>query len=256
MTRLLLSGETRGDWGIGRRDKYNVMKNHIGTWINPLFIIGLALLLFNSCEKDNGENNPSNTVTDIEGNIYHTVTIGLQVWMVENLRTTRYNDGTPIPVVPDNLYWSRLTTGAYSDYDNTPDSSKIYGKLYNWYAVNDARKLAPVGWHVPSDEEWGILLTYLGGESVAGGKLKETGTDHWESPNVGATNEYGFTALPGGRRDFSGTFNFIRHNGYFWSSTEWNTPSAYYKFMFYNGSHVAWLAYHKTQGLSVRCIRD
>jgi uncharacterized protein (TIGR02145 family) len=232
------------------------MKKYIGIWIKPLFFIGMALLLINSCEKDDGENNHSNTVTDIDGNIYHFDTIGTQVWMVENLRTTRYNDGSSIPAVADNLYWSSLTTGAYCDYDNIPDSSKIYGKLYNWYAVNDERRLAPAGWHVPSDEEWVILLTYLGGESVAGGKLKETGTAHWESPNVGATNESGFTALPGGRRDFNGTFYYIRQNGYFWSSTEWNTPSAYYRFMFYNGSNVAWLAYHKTLGLSIRCVKD
>ncbi len=232
------------------------MKKYIGIRINPLFFIGIVLMLVTSCEKDKGENNYSDTVTDIEGNIYHIVTLGTQVWMVENLRTTKYTDGTPIPMVPDNLNWSRLTTGAYCDYDNTSDSSKIYGKLYNWYAVNDTRKLAPEGWHVPSDEEWGKLLTFLGGESVAGGKLKETATDHWTSPNLGATNESGFTALPGGRRDFNGSFNYIRQNGYFWTSTEWNAPSAYYRFMFYNGSNVAWLAYLKTLGLSVRCVKD
>ena len=231
------------------------MKKCIGIWIKPLFSFGMALLLITSCEKD-GENNHSNTVTDIDGNVYHFDTIGTQVWMVENLRTTRNNDGSPIPAVADNLNWSGLTTVAYCDYDNIPDSSKIYGKLYNWYAINDARKLAPAGWHVPSDEEWVILLTYLGGESVAGGKLKETGTAHWESPNVGATNESGFTALPGGRRDFNGTFYYIRQNGYFWSSTEWNTPSAYYRFMFFNTSNVAWLANLKTLGFSVRCLKD
>jgi uncharacterized protein (TIGR02145 family) len=222
--------------------------------INPFIFFGIAIQLLSCCEKDDGGKNHSNTVTDIDGNVYHFDTIGTQVWMVENLRTTRYNDGTPIPMVPDNLYWSRLTTGAYSDYDNTPDSSKIYGKLYNWYAVNDARKLAPAGWHVPSDSEWVLLLTYLGGESVAGGKLKETGTDHWESPNVGATNESGFTALPGGRRDFNGSFYFIRLNGYFWSTTENNFPSSY--FMFCNASHVAYLGCGQTLGMSVRCVKD
>jgi uncharacterized protein (TIGR02145 family) len=231
------------------------MKKYTGIWINPLFFFGMSLLLFTGCEKD-GEDNHSNTVTDIDGNVYHFDTIGTQIWMTENLRTTRYNDGTTIPAVPDNLYWSNLIKGACCDYDNTPDSSNIYGKLYNWYAVNDARKLAPAGWHVPSDEEWVILITYLGGESVTGGKLKETGTAHWESPNVGATKESGFTALPGGRRDFNGSFGFIRQNGYFWSSTEWNTPSAYFRFMFYNATHVAWLAYYKTLGLSVRCVKD
>ena len=232
------------------------MKKFIRFAINPFIFFGTALLLINSCEKDDGVNNHSNTVSDIDGNVYHFDTIGTQIWMIENLKTSRYNDGTPIPVVPDNLYWSRLTTGAYSDYDNTPDSSKIYGKLYNWYAVNDARKLAPAGWHVPSDSEWALLLTYLGGESVAGGKLKETGTAHWNSPNVSATNESGFTALPGGRRDFNGTFYYIRQNGYFWSSTEWNTPSAYYRFMFYNTSNIDWMANYKTMGFSIRCVKD
>jgi uncharacterized protein (TIGR02145 family) len=140
----------------------------------------------------------TNTVTDIDGNIYHTVTIGTQVWMVENLKTTKYRNGDPIPNVTGNA-WAALTTGAYCWYNNDAATYKAtYGALYNWYAVADSRNIAPTGWHVPTDAEWTTLTTFLGGESVAGGKLKETGTNHWTSPNTGATNETGFTALPGG----------------------------------------------------------
>jgi len=138
------------------------------------------------------------TITDIDGNVYHSVTIGTQTWMVENLRTSKYRNGDSIINVTNNTSWSTLTSGAYCDYDNTPNNSIIYGKLYNWYAINDSRSIAPMGWHVPTDVEWTTLITYLGGESIAGGKLKETGIIHWETPNGDATNTSIFTGLPGG----------------------------------------------------------
>jgi uncharacterized protein (TIGR02145 family) len=139
----------------------------------------------------------NNTVKDIDGNVYRTVTIGTQVWMAEDLKTTHYNDGTPIPYVTDHTEWANLKSGAYcwKWSDNNDESDKnIYGAFYNWYAT--AEKLCPVGWHVPTDKDWETLVDFCGGWEIAGGKLKEVGTEHWESPNIGATNEFGFTALP------------------------------------------------------------
>lgn len=163
-------------------------------------------------------------VTDIDGNIYHTVQIGTQIWMVENLKTTKFNDGTTIPLVTDNIAWSKLTTPAYCWNKNIENNKDTYGALYNWYAVNTG-KLCPKGWHVPTDNDWTILANYLGGEtydnknieSKTGGKLKESGTIHWSSPNEGATNETGFTGLPGGSRAYyKGDFNEIGTMGDWW----------------------------------------
>ena len=168
------------------------------------------------CKKDSADNN---TVKDIEGNVYHIVRIGNQVWTSENLRTTRYNDGTSIPLVTDNSDWGNLNSGGFCWYDNDSISYKnAYGALYNWNAVNTG-KLAPVGWHIASDEDWTILISYLGGDSVAGGKLKEKGTTHWAVPNAGATNESGFTAIPGGYRHMNGEFFEIGQSSNLWSST-------------------------------------
>jgi uncharacterized protein (TIGR02145 family) len=200
----------------------------------------------------------ASTVTDIDGNVYHTVTIGAQTWMVENLKLTKYRDGTPIPNVTNSTAWSKLTTGVYCDYDNTASNSTIYGKLYNWYAVNDSRKIAPAGWHVPTDAEWTILTTYLGGESVAGGKLKETGFTHWADPNTGATNETGFTALPGGGRDGADmAFVYVGYFGGWWSSTESVANNAYGRDMGNNYSYVkSYIGLFKASGFSVRCVKD
>jgi len=196
------------------------------------------------------------TVKDIDGNVYKTVTIGTKVWMAENLKTTKYNDGTAIPLVADDKAWEALTTPAYCWYNNDATANKkTYGALYNWYTVN-TKKLCPTGWHVPSDAEWTTLTTNLGGESVAGGKLKETSTTHWQSPNTGATNETGFTALPSGYRSSSGTYNYIGLNGYWWSSSEYSPPNAYSRSMNYYRSNVYRYSYYKQDGFSVRCLRD
>jgi uncharacterized protein (TIGR02145 family) len=197
------------------------------------------------------------TVTDFDGNVYHTVTIGTQVWMVENLKTTKYRNGDLIHNIIIAPEWDNMTSGACCDYANTPENSKKYGKLYNWYAVNDSRNIAPTGWHVPSAAEWNTLITYLGGESVAGGKLKETGINHWESPNTGATNESGFTALPGGSRYFSGQFLQIGIIGFWWSSTKSSTGYAYSLNLSYDGSGLGYYNFLLINGgLSVRCVKD
>ncbi|MFA5434038.1 MAG: fibrobacter succinogenes major paralogous domain-containing protein [Candidatus Paceibacterota bacterium] len=196
------------------------------------------------------------TVTDIDGNVYHTVTIGTQVWMVENLKTTKYRDGTSIPNVTDNTAWSNLTTGAYCDYNNTPSNSSTYGRLYNWYVATNAHNIAPTGWHVPTDADWSTLTTYLGFEFVVGGKLKEIGTTHWQSPNEGATNEAGFTALPGGHRHSNGAFDDIGYYGTWWSATDVSASDAWLRYMYYDYSIVTRDYNSKEVGLSVRCVRD
>lgn len=228
------------------------MKTKTKFLIYPLIIMGLLFMLIYSCKKD--DNNP--TVTDIDGNLYHTVTIGTQTWMVENLKTTKYRNGDPIPNVTDGTLWENLTSGAYCDYANTPGNSTTYGRLYNWFAVNDSRNIAPAGWHVPSDDEWSTLVEFLGGWEIAGGKLKETSTTHWFSSNYGATNESGFTALPGGVRDTYGAFYSISLNGFWWSSTEYSTAYAWLRDMYYSSAYVGRNNSFKGYGFSVRCLRD
>jgi len=195
-------------------------------------------------------------VKDIDGNIYGTVTIGTQTWMVENLKTTSYNDGTTIPLVTDNTVWSNSTTPAYCWYNNDEATyGNTYGALYNWYVV-ETGNVCPTGWHVPTDAEWTILTDYLGGTSVAGGKLKDTGTTHWTSPNTGATNETGFTALPGGCRGSGGSFDDVGRFGYWWSSTEISSTNAWFRVVNYLFATIVRSNYNKEFGFSVRCLRD
>jgi uncharacterized protein (TIGR02145 family) len=202
-------------------------------------------------------NNYSGLVSDIEGNTYKTVTIGTQTWMAENLRVARYKNGTAIPLVTDPTAWVGLTTPGYCWYNNDEATNKAtYGALYNWYTVITGN-LCPTGWHVPTDAEWTTLTTYLGGESVAGGKLREVGTAHWASPNTGATNETGFTALPGGYRYYTGTYLTIGYAGYWWSSTGSSATNAWYRYMYYYNPLVSRDGYgSKESGFSVRCLRD
>lgn len=195
------------------------------------------------------------SVFDIDGNGYHTVTIGTQVWLVENLKTTKYRDGTSIPNVKVDAQWQALATGAYSDYNNTPSNSTKYGRLYNWYAIIDIRNIAPIGWHVPTDADWDILIGYLGGVGVASGKLKETGTVHWLSPNTDATNEFGFSALPAGYRYKEGWYFFMNEVGYFWSPTDYSTTNAFYRAIRNVKDSIIMNNISKNQGLSVRCIK-
>ena len=195
------------------------------------------------------------TVTDLDGNLYNTITIGTQTWMVENLKVTQYNDGTNIPNETDATAWNTSIAGAYCNYNNQESNVSTYGRLYNWDAVNTG-KLCPIGWHVPTDSEWTILTNYLGGIIYAGGKLKENGTIHWTSPNEAATNETGFSALPSGYRDYDGTFNDIRIFGNWWSSTWYDSSNSYAREMnSYDGGVMRYYRYI-SQGLSVRCVKD
>ncbi len=201
------------------------------------------------------------TVTDIDGNIYLVVTVGTQVWMGENLRVEKYNDGTPIPLVIDNTSWAnnrlnktKLPMMTWYNNDKATYTANKYGALYNWHVVNTA-KLCPVGWHVPTDAEWTIFTTYLGGATVAGIKLKAT--SGWD-PGENSTNETKFSAFPGGYlNDLDGTFNAIGRSGYWWSATAVGTSSALKRQMFYNNSNVLnLLNWTREIGMSVRCIMD
>jgi uncharacterized protein (TIGR02145 family) len=225
-------------------------------WLT-IYLLSIVFLLEAGCKKEN-DNYKFNdyTITDIDGNEYHTVTIGQQVWMVENLKTTRYNDGTSIPLVTIDSLWDNLTTSGYCWYGNDSVTSKsTYGGLYNWFAVN-TNKLCPNGWHVPTDLEWTTLISYLGGDDKAGGKLKETDVMHWLYPNAGANNSSGFTALPGGMRIGNGRFNVIGMGGYWWSSTEVDSFDAWYIVISNQLGSVSRSNYFKQCGFSVRCIKD
>ncbi len=170
---------------------------------------------------EQGKSSETGIVTDIDGNTYQTIKIGNQWWMAENLKVTHYRNGDAIPNVTDYTEWVYLTSGAYCAYDNDNSHVATYGRLYNWYAVSDSRNVAPSGWHVSTFEEWQTLEDYLGGSSVAGGKLKEAGTSHWASPNTGATNESGFSALPSGYRSHVyGHYSAMGFYCDFWTSTE------------------------------------
>jgi large repetitive protein len=194
--------------------------------------------------------------TDIDGNAYDTIAIGTQVWMVENLKTTKYNDGNPIPLVTDSASWAALTTPGYCWYKDSATYGNTYGALYNWYSVNTG-KLAPIGWHVSTDSEWTVLTTFLGGVSVAGGKLKEAGTAHWAlSPIPCATNETGFTALPGGLRDSNCVFRYIHHDGYWWSPTKISGSTTCRAMDYYEDTSVYGLGLFLRSGCSIRCVRD
>jgi len=260
--------------------------------MKKLFIaFALSSALF-SCKKETSTpNNSGNTttdttktsnqtigksgpnITDSEGNTYKTVTIGTQTWMAENLKVSKYSDGTTIPNITDNTQWQNNTTGAWAYYNNDAANNAKYGKLYNWYAVskttNGNKNVCPTGWHVPTDAEWTVLTDYLGGNSIAGGKMKEVGTTSWNSPNTGATNTSLFTGFPGGYRYYGGNYGSIGGIGYWWSSTDItfnaNTNiniNALYRSLSYSSGYASGSGsgsgsgYGKRHGFSVRCLRD
>jgi uncharacterized protein (TIGR02145 family) len=209
------------------------------------------------------------SLTDIEGNEYKTIIIGEQEWMAENLKTSRYRDSTSIAHVAENGEWRVRVSGAWSYYGNDISNGPVYGKLYNWYAVADGRGLCPSGWRVPADEDWTVLEMYLGmshaeakgigwrgGAQNTGGKLKETGLEHWRLPNAGATNESGFSGLPGGIRDSESTFVNINTYGFWWSSAEQNESNSWRRVLRLFDGEVNRSDFDKREGYSVRCLRN
>jgi uncharacterized protein (TIGR02145 family) len=237
-----------------------------------LIVLGVGSIMI-SCKKQK-DDNPLNgrstavfksgidygSLTDQDGNTYKTVKIGTQTWMAENLRTTKYRNGELITNVESEDFWAYRTTGAYCNYKNTLDIDTIstYGRLYNWYAVTDTRDLAPDGWHVSTDADWTILTSFLG-DSIAAGKLKEEGFKHWRNPNLGATNETGFTALPGGVRFLQSSITSFRTMGLygeFWSVDQISTLNPFSRNIAAGFTDVLRNTTSKSEGHSVRCVKN
>jgi uncharacterized protein (TIGR02145 family) len=217
-----------------------------------LFVAVASSLFTQNCKKEN-----AGTITDIDGNVYHIVTIGRQVWMAENLRVTRYRNGDLIPNVSDTAQWCYLPIGTHCNYDNTTKNGNIYGCLYNWYAVTDVRNIAPKGWHVPNFEEMETLVAYLGGDTIAAGKMKEAGMNHWLNPNTRGPGNSGFLALPGGYRHYNdATFHTMNSNGYWWTTTRSFEMYAWSKRFYSYFANPINVNEFKTLGLSVRCVKD
>lgn len=199
------------------------------------------------------------SVTDIEGNTYATIIIGTQEWMAENLRTSKYCNGDSILNVTSASQWGILTNGAWAHFENDSQYELPYGKLYNWFAVADSRNVCPCGWHVPSHAEWTILTDYLGGFNVAGGKMKSISMEYWQDPNSSATNESGFSGLPGGGRfQGNGAFGGLGEYGYWWSTTEQFPDAAdvWARGLNFDFSYVNQVPIGKNNGFSIRCVRD
>ena len=229
-----------------------------------LGFIAIGLLTFVGCKKDEG--NSSSGIqygagaTDIDGNTYQSVIIGNQEWMVENLRTSKYSDGTSIPNVTDDTQWNSLITGGWCHYDNDNQYDTIYGKLYNWYAV-ETSKLCPTGWHVPTDSEWTVLTDYLsanGHNGVEGIALKaKSGWEYKGEPYGNGTDDYGWLGVPGGYRFYAGYFNAIGSSGSWWSSSQFNFPYyAWNRGLSFSSGYVFRDDDNKANGFSVRCLRD
>ena len=239
--------------GLAYATKYYVRAyatNSVGTaYGNSVEFITLANPNLNS-------NLTYGSVSDIDGNKYATIAIGAQTWMAENLKVSRYKNGEAISNVTDASSWAALTTGAFVYFNNEMIYNAVCGKLYNWYAVIDARGLCPAGWHVPSDEDWTTLTNYLGGESVAGGKMKSTGISLWRAPNIEATNESGFSGLPGDIRYGGGAFGVIGQGAVWWSSTEGSSIFSWDRRLAYSNGAVFRGDGAKRDGFSVRCLKD
>ena len=249
-------------------DPYSISGNGLGSFISTMALAKQSYSLtfyvrayaINSVGTAYGTElsfSPSKLlIKDVDGNFYHFVKIGTQIWMVGNLRTTKFNDGSIIPYIEEASAWSSRINSGYCWYNGDESANKyIYGALYNWYAVNSGY-LCPVGWHVPADNEWNTLSLYLGGVTLSGGKLKETGTQHWATPNAGATNETFFAALPGGYRTNTGLFENIGNYGQWWSTTDGTSNVSYYRYLYYGNSSMISSFVNQRYGLSVRCLKN
>lgn len=233
------------------------MKQKNKIWLCYLIVTGLLLIFTNSCKKAKDtpvDILPGNEVTDKDGNIYKTVTIGTQIWTDENLKTTKFSNGDALPTTTLNISGEPAPKYQWVYED---DSVKLgtYGRLYTWYAVTDSRNICPTGWHVPSVIEWETMKSFLGGDSVAAGKLKETGTLHWQTPNTGANNQTGFTALPGGYRTLIGAYAGLTLSCWFWSTSD-DAPLGWGQSMHHDDGILLKGGYNKPAGVSVRCIKD
>lgn len=218
------------------------------TLLCSIYLFSFLLLLTNCTKDPDPGKEPSN---------YESVTIGNQEWMVHNLNVVTYRNGDPIPMIKDSTNWVNATGGAYCNYNNDTSLVKTYGRIYNWYAINDNRKLAPEGWHVATAAEWKALVTHLGGVDVAGGKLKVAGFEYWASPNQDATNSSGYSALPGGfRSSDDGTFNGMGRYGAWWLANAVSDDYASSAAL----TDITGKAYSnenlKNFGAYIRCVKD
>lgn len=205
------------------------------------------------------ENLSYGVVVDADGNAYKTIEIGDQIWMAQNLRTTIFQNGDAIEAVTSNAEWTALSGAAYCNYENSDslDDLATYGRLYNWFAINDPRNIAPEGWHVATQEDWDELARELGGDASAGGPLKEAGLHTWNSPNTAASNSSGFTALPSGRREYSdGRFINRGFNGFWWTNSPYNPDYSWYYQLNYDFGYLLAANFHKQYGFTVRCVKN
>ncbi|MBK7211955.1 MAG: fibrobacter succinogenes major paralogous domain-containing protein [Bacteroidales bacterium] len=233
------------------------MKRNYIKQIFSIIAICIWIILSISCKKSQDQiKTPTGSFKDIDGNVYKTVQIGDQVWMAENLKVAHYRNGDPIEYFSGGENWTNCKTGACCNYNNHPGNDVTFGKLYNGLAVADSRNIAPEGWHIPSTEEWETLINYAGGYSLAGGKLKAVDHISWIKPNVGATDEFGFSGLPGGYCTFFSFFYEEYYSGLWWSSTI-SKENFLDGFLVSNNSerimHSNW---YDKYGLSVRCVKD
>jgi uncharacterized protein (TIGR02145 family) len=244
------------------------MRNKIVIWLNASILHLMVLVLLSGCKKDSNSGgittaifNPDlsySTMTDQDGNVCKTIQIGTKVWMAENLKVTSYRNGDLIGTTdPSTISISGEMSPKYQ-WPGMNDESSVatYGRLYTWFTVTDSRNIAPAGWHVASYDEWITLRDFLGGENMAGGKLKETGTTHWVSPNTGATNESGFTALPGGLREPAGFFYTDGRLGNWWTTTVSVSPKAWHAYTDGVAGYLLLLDSPESLGYSVRCVKD
>lgn len=215
-----------------------------------IFTVGCKKTDVNPATKDESQTK----VTDLDGNIYKTITIGTQVWMASDLKTTRYRNGDAIPTTTLDISAEASPKYQWAYGDNEANAA-VYGRLYTWYAATDSRNVCPTGWHVPTDMDWETLKLFLGGESIAAGKLKEAGTTHWNTPNTGATNETNFTALPGGYRTMKGAYVSLQLSNYQWSSNE-DALLSWGQSLHYDDNILLRGGYNRQAGVSVRCIKD
>ena len=225
--------------------------------LNGIFGLFLLITGLQSCKKEND----SVSIKDADGNIYQSIQIGTQVWLTENLKTTKYSNGNLIGTTsPATLNIYNESSPKYQwAYEADENNAVIYGRLYTWFAATDSRNICPTGWHLPANSEWATLVTFLGGENEAGGKLKEIGLTHWVTSNGGATNTSGFTALPGGWRYYGGGSEYMGYFGYWWSSTTETSDEAWYRAMNYGEGNInenAGIPNIKKYGLSVRCVKN
>lgn len=236
----------------------NIWVKQVGDWLPYVMSYAKYNSVWRECMTYGG------IIKDLDNNEYNTVLIGTQEWIIQNLKVTQYADTSSISNLTVDADWVADTTGAYCWYDNDIANKAVYGALYNWHAVNNVAGLPyftrggieETGWRVATDLDYTTLYSYLGGESIVGGKMKEVGYDHWLSPNTGATNISGFTALPNGYRNVYGSYLFLESYCTLWSSTEYLTTSAYFRDMYYDSPYLTRGYLEKTYGFSVRCVRD